>query len=156
MLRLPPRSTLTDTRFPYPTLFRSLGQPLVVDDDQEIEVRAIALGGVRFVDPAAARITAIQDDLVDPALLLPGHGAECECILEFLEDDLLHALELALLVRRELIEIGFHSFSSCNPARPMSRAVSFNSAPPAPSLIRTSPPAMPTAPALSPRFSFLT
>jgi hypothetical protein len=32
-----------------------VGQPLVVDDDEEIEVRAIALGGVRLVDPAAAR-----------------------------------------------------------------------------------------------------
>ena len=30
-----------------------VGQPLVVDDDQDIEVRAIAFGRVRFVDPAA-------------------------------------------------------------------------------------------------------
>src|SRR3546814_1449439 len=27
MIRRPPRSTRTDTLFPYPTLFRSLGQP---------------------------------------------------------------------------------------------------------------------------------
>src|SRR3546814_8204518 len=39
-----------------------VGQPLVVDDDQEIEVRTIALCGVRLVDPATARIAAVRSE----------------------------------------------------------------------------------------------
>jgi hypothetical protein len=34
--------------------FDAIGELLVVDDDQQVEVRLIALGGVRLVDPAAA------------------------------------------------------------------------------------------------------
>src|SRR3546814_13449581 len=33
MMRLPPRSTRTDTLFPYPTLFRSLGEDRTLTDD---------------------------------------------------------------------------------------------------------------------------
>src|SRR3546814_20733361 len=74
-----------------------------------IEVRTIALCGVRLVDPATARIAAVEDDLVDPTLLFPAHGAERDRILEFFEDDRLHTFELALLVRRKMIEFGFRS-----------------------------------------------
>src|SRR3546814_729601 len=86
-----------------------LGQSLVVDDDEQIEVRPIALGGVRLIDPAATRIAAIEDDLVDPALLLPAHRAERERVLKLFEDDLLHAFKFALLVRWKMIEVGFHA-----------------------------------------------
>src|SRR3546814_7167154 len=53
MIRLPPRSTRTDTRFPYTTLFRSLGvgeiaaciHGLIAHDtrvvDQHVEVRVL-------------------------------------------------------------------------------------------------------------------
>ena len=37
-------------------IFDAIGQALVVDDDQEIEIGLVALGGMRLVDPAAARI----------------------------------------------------------------------------------------------------
>src|SRR3546814_11651081 len=50
-----------------------LGETLIIDDDEKVEVGAVALGGVRLIDPAAARIAAIASDLVDPALLLPAH-----------------------------------------------------------------------------------
>ena len=51
-----------------------LGEPFVVDDDQQVEVRAIALGRMRLIDPAAARVAAVEDDLVDPASLFRVSG----------------------------------------------------------------------------------
>src|SRR3546814_11381823 len=63
MHRLPPRSTLTDTLFPYPTLFRSvLGRAAVaavaaaVDDLEKIVGEALAGGGgvVVLLDVVAA------------------------------------------------------------------------------------------------------
>ena len=86
----------------------AVGQPLVVDDDQQVEVGLVALGRVRLVDPAAARIGAVKDDLEDAALLLPVLGRKRARLLEFLEQDLHHALELALLGRRKMIEVGAH------------------------------------------------
>jgi len=86
----------------------ALGQPLVVDDDQQIEIGSIALGRVRLIDPAAPGVAAIKDQLLDPALLLPLVRGQRQRILEFFEDDLLHALKLALLVGRKVIEIGTH------------------------------------------------
>src|SRR3546814_9009924 len=50
MIRRPPRSTRTDTLFPYTTLFRSLGIPL--DDQRRIHLRV-------------------------HSLVLPGSGAPC-------------------------------------------------------------------------------
>jgi hypothetical protein len=32
-----------------------LGQALVVDDDEQVEIRTIALGGMGLIDPAATR-----------------------------------------------------------------------------------------------------
>src|SRR5438309_8071403 len=52
-------------------IFHPIGQPLVVDDDEEIIVRLIAFGGMRLIDEGAASIRAVEDDLEDPALLLP-------------------------------------------------------------------------------------
>src|SRR3546814_15601065 len=89
-----------------------LGETLIIDDDEKVEVGAVALGGVRLIDPAAARIAAIEDDLVDPALLLPAHRTERDGVFELLEDNRLHAFELALLVGGKMIEIGFHRWRS--------------------------------------------
>src|SRR3546814_3761449 len=75
MIRRPPRSTRTDTLFPYTTLFRSvpifgnIGEVGVADDDQQIKIGLIAV--LRIIDPVAATITAEQDDLLDLAVLLP-------------------------------------------------------------------------------------
>src|SRR3546814_11995538 len=75
MIRRPPRSTRTDTLFPYTTLFRSvpifgnIGEVGVTDDDQQIKIGLIAV--LRIIDPVAATITAEQDDLLDLAVLLP-------------------------------------------------------------------------------------
>src|SRR3546814_15371913 len=40
MIRRPPRSTRTDTLFPYTTLFRSLDQSIIVQRGDDMEVRA--------------------------------------------------------------------------------------------------------------------
>ena len=45
--------------------------PFAVDDNEEIIVRLLALGCMGFIDPTAARIASIKNDLLDPALLLP-------------------------------------------------------------------------------------
>ena len=64
-----------------------------------------------LVDPAAARIGAVEDDLEDAALLLPVLGRERARLLEFLEQDLHHALELALLGGRKMVDISAHRCS---------------------------------------------
>jgi hypothetical protein len=59
---------------------------------------------VRLVDPAAARIAPVEDDLGDAALLLPLVLGEREDVIELLEQDLDDAFELALLCGRKMIE----------------------------------------------------
>src|SRR3546814_8249810 len=44
MIRRPPRSTRTDTLFPYTTLFRSL-EVFVRRDDLDVHLRGLGLGG---------------------------------------------------------------------------------------------------------------
>ena len=86
----------------------SVGQPLVVDDDEDIKIRAIAFGRVRFVDPAAPCVASIEDDLLDLPFLLPLVLREDQRVFELFEDDRLHAFDLALLDCRKVIEVGAH------------------------------------------------
>src|SRR3546814_10825458 len=67
MIRRPPRSTRTDTLFPYTTLFRSAGVGL-----GEQPQRAVRQGGAacHFLD-AGERIGARRDDRVRPYLAKP-------------------------------------------------------------------------------------
>src|SRR4051812_41564312 len=80
----------------------------MVDDDEEVKVGLITLGGMRLIDPAAARIAAVEDDLEDTRLLLPVRGGNRGGIAKFLEEDLHDALQLALLGRGQMIEVGTH------------------------------------------------
>jgi hypothetical protein len=80
----------------------------MIDDDEEIEVGLIPLSGVRLVDPAAAGVAAVKDDLEDARLLLPGGGRDGGRVSELFEQDLDHTLQLALLGGRKLIEVGAH------------------------------------------------
>ena len=86
----------------------TVGEALVVDDDEQVEVGFVALGGVRLVDPAAARVAAVEHDLEDAALLLPCLRGERGGFLEACEQNLEHALKLALLGGRQMIEVGAH------------------------------------------------
>src|SRR3546814_20742837 len=97
-----------------------VGEALVVDDDEQVEVRAIPFGGMRLVDPAAAGIAAVEDDLVAPALFLPAHRRQRDRIPEFFEDDRIYALKLALLACRKMIESCTNrSFLLWSQSRPM-------------------------------------
>ena len=91
----------------YPIL-NPVRQAIVVDDDQKVEVGLIGLRRVRLVDPSAASIRAVEDDLEDAALFLPILGRKRAGLLEFLEQDLHYALELALFCGRKMIEVSAH------------------------------------------------
>ena len=91
-------------------VFDPVGQPLVVDDDKQIVIRLIALRGMRFVDLGAARIAAIKDDLQNSSGLFPLMLCERKSVVELLEDQLHHALQLALFLWWEMVEIASHLF----------------------------------------------
>src|SRR3546814_15576917 len=78
MIRRPPRSTRTDTLFPYTTLFRSIGRPLprhigaldVLERDRDASGRALAhpaMAQIRLVVVHPHRVTH------PPALAAAGH-----------------------------------------------------------------------------------
>src|SRR3546814_4457846 len=72
MIRRPPRSTRTDTLFPYTTLFRSLENILVIKDE------ALPLGRARIDDPGAPAAAFGIDHLqrlAAPGLFDDGAGA---------------------------------------------------------------------------------
>ncbi len=85
-----------------------VGEPLVVDNDEQIEFRVIDSGRVRFMKSSSSRVTAIKDDLLDPFLLLPFMLGERLGNVELFEDDRHKALQFALLVGRKMFKIGFH------------------------------------------------
>src|SRR3546814_15253534 len=82
----------------------------MVDDDEQVEVGLVSLGGVRPVDPAAARIASVEDDLEDARLLLPAGRGNCRRIAEFLEQDLYDDPQPALLGGRQMGDIGAHRY----------------------------------------------
>jgi hypothetical protein len=90
-------------------VFSPVAQTGVVDDDQQIIVRLVALGGVRLVDPAAARIAAVEHQLLDARPLFPGSVGERQNGVEFLEDDLTDAFSASLAVfGAEVLETAAH------------------------------------------------
>src|SRR3546814_14042147 len=98
MIRRPPRSTRTDTLFPYTTLFRSLaGQP-VAGRIVELDVD-VAIGKLQF---------QLQDELVDDARddfgrqIAEGHD-RIAAVAEFGGEEILHRFLLHILAR-ELAE----------------------------------------------------
>src|SRR3546814_18972468 len=76
MIRRPPRSTRTDTLFPYTTLFRSDAVPgAVLDQFAQVPYLAVddADGGARHPVPG---LVGAVDRLVRPHLDAPGIGAD--------------------------------------------------------------------------------
>src|SRR3546814_7980103 len=64
MIRLPPRSTLTDTLFPYTTLFRSIGREEFADAAADI---VEVLDEMAYVTaPAEGRPLAAHNQYLDP------------------------------------------------------------------------------------------
>src|SRR3546814_10321898 len=76
MIRRPPRSTRTDTLFPYPTLFRSHEPRLVVDLDDVLVAVPHRLGAVslEFTEIEVGGIEAGQPEQILGQLLAIGRG----------------------------------------------------------------------------------
>src|SRR3546814_21186185 len=104
--RLGDRQFAIEPIFQLQPIIDPVGQPFVIDDDQQVEIQLITFGRMRFIDPSAARIAAIENDLLDPALLLPLVRGERQRIFELLEDDLHDALDFASFLCRKMIEAG--------------------------------------------------
>src|SRR3546814_3110854 len=114
MLRRPPRSTRTDTLFPYTTLFRSLGDPyhdqcqttarlLAEALDRPVEVAFQSrFGRAKWLEPAtAARLDALGRAGKSVAVFAPGFAADC---LETLE-------ELAIRGKAQFTDAGGRHFA---------------------------------------------
>ena len=98
-------------------VFHHVGQPLVVDHHQDVIVAQVAGDGI--VHPVAARVRAVERHLEDAALALVRLRAQRRGVLELLEEDLHHALQLALLGRRQVLQGGLHHRDSRRLARPL-------------------------------------
>lgn len=105
--RLGDAKFLVEPVFSFGPIFDAVGNVLPVDDDEQIEVGLIALGGMWFVDPATTRVAAVQNDLEDSTSLALAGGERLH-IVELFEQDLQHAFEFALLVGRKMIEVSSH------------------------------------------------
>src|SRR3546814_18797340 len=74
MIRRPPRATLTDTRFPYTTLFRSLGL------DQQLDAMAHRFGGMGCAVGAGngrgEKILQLEGAARRGDVLVRGHSAD--------------------------------------------------------------------------------
>src|SRR3546814_16303613 len=79
MIRTPPKSTRTDTPFPYTTLFRSLEDDLVVAHMEET-----APPQASWITPFKNGPFSVLEDVLDYA----GHGCPPELNLEHLSDGL--------------------------------------------------------------------
>src|SRR3546814_8688165 len=101
MIRRPPRSTRTDTLFPYTTLFRSL-VPLLVRDILKLLICHLVSGVVhenvntperfdRFVDDGAAMVGAADvagnEHRLAPRLLDPARGLLCIVVFTEISDE---------------------------------------------------------------------
>src|SRR3546814_15515448 len=73
MIRRPPRSTRTDTLFPYTTLFRSV-QVVTREPDDTVLGVVVVIGVLGQLDRGVDQECA--EDVEDPGELLDGHRAE--------------------------------------------------------------------------------
>src|SRR3546814_13208355 len=103
MIRRPPRSTSTDTRFPYTTLFRSAGGDDALVELQQLRLAALA-GDFQFVGGHELRLACRH-----PHLALLGHAGQA---LGQLADDLL-LVAAQLVERSEERRVGQECVSKC-------------------------------------------
>src|SRR3546814_1826165 len=84
MIRRPPRSTRTDTLFPYTTLFRSSGDPLVTRfcGLARLPTRRTVADWLRqFTQETLAPLIALNRDLVTEALRSEEHTSELQSLM---------------------------------------------------------------------------
>src|SRR3546814_3322141 len=93
MIRRPPRSTRTDTLFPYTTLFRSIGSLL----------HSFSKGGVRGVD-AAIRVAVYDLQFSQPLQIALGNQVEAKVDLIPEHDESVAVVQIAAELRKLLLE----------------------------------------------------
>jgi hypothetical protein len=87
---------------------RMVRQFAIIDDHQQIEIRAVAFHRMRLIDKRATGIGTKQDDLKNASALLEVGCTFVQRILELLMQDLQRTGELSLFSVRDMIEGGFH------------------------------------------------
>src|SRR3546814_17547448 len=97
MIRLPPRSTRTDTLFPYTTLFRSEGRAVVVVEFDENGRHALADLGVEILGHRARGLIG-DVDLEHAAILFENQAAGDHLV------PLRHFFGRAVLVDHDIVE----------------------------------------------------
>src|SRR3546814_3729108 len=99
MIRRPPRSTRTDTLFPYTTLFRSCGVHsgnTTSDFLSAIKRFPLKLTGRRMLAPTVAHLSFVRDDR-PPLDFIPGQFVQVH--LEYADRSEEHTSELQSLMR---------------------------------------------------------
>src|SRR3546814_8033648 len=82
MIRRPPRSTRTDTLFPYTTLFRSKGDPLVVErDEHPRETSLDKLAALKGVVRPEGTVTAGNASGVNDGARSEEHTSELQSLM---------------------------------------------------------------------------
>src|SRR3546814_13133716 len=110
MIRLPPRSTRTDTLFPYTTLFRSVlarGEPglaAAIGDHASRSPVAVALAGIEDAANLDAALGDGDQRVVDAGRLGEGEDREVDTLLRL--QDLLHDFHFRRVIR---CQAGAHS-----------------------------------------------
>src|SRR3546814_8688805 len=109
MIRRPPRSTRTDTRFPYTTLFRSAIAPNPLDRDDPrhprfdrryAKISAAKLPDTECLKDTVERVLPFWNESIAPAMragrrvLIAAHGNRLRAIIKHLDgisdDDIVH------------------------------------------------------------------
>lgn len=89
-------------------IFGKVTEFVVIDDHQQIEIRSISLHRERFIDPATFCIGPKEDDLEDPPPLFEVCRPFFQGVLKLLMQDFQGTGQFSLLLRRDVIEGGFH------------------------------------------------
>ncbi len=81
---------------------------LVVDDDQDVKIRTVALLGVRLVNESSTSVRTEQDDFQDTAAFLEIGLSSLQRVIKFIKNNLNRSTKLMLLVYRQVIEARLH------------------------------------------------
>src|SRR3546814_4536700 len=82
MIRRPPRSTRTDTLFPYTTLFRSWGKGLSQGHSDAVRRVAGVKAAVQYTIPAADAVEQVRSGSLPSLSTRQKHTRECFVVLE--------------------------------------------------------------------------
>ncbi|MNL13662.1 hypothetical protein D3C87_1345750 [compost metagenome] len=89
-----------------------IGKFLVANDDEDVEIRAIAFRRMRFIHPGATRVRTEQNDFENPSILLGVRLGALHQISKLFLNNSDDARELALLSFRQMFKAGLHVCSA--------------------------------------------